>query len=430
MKKLSILKRVVAVVLAVVLCSSMLVGAVTPTELNKGIEKPTNTLKTNGNGGKTDIGTWFMTYNNNNMWGSNFGSGYPIKFRTLMPDGSYGILDSSNIEHIDFQLKQIADAKIDFIIYDLTNGGLCEEMGFAGYDAKGYPNDQILKNAILTCERIAEWNKNNEWQLKYCLAVGVYSQITKGAGVGAATEWQAKATYEMFYQNEVYGGDNYYQVDGKPMLIIFDWAFPAIEDWDNYGGDRTYGDKFFVRGAQEGNVGTYGWHTEMGSIPTEEVVVVCPGHDTAGAGPVDVARANGTYYRSSWETVLNTTLPRIIVITSFNDYNEQTAVWIADSSNCREGVEEKWTDPTGRLNPSMYWDMTKEGIRLVRTFNGDVKGKFESQIFKLGNPAPAKASSSNTTVIVIVIAAVAVFVVTAVVVTIILLTKKPAKKKK
>ena len=43
----------------------------------------------------------------------------------------------------------------------------------------------------------------------------------------------------------------------------------------------------------------------------------------------------------------------------------------------------------------MYWDMTKEGIRLVRTFNGDVKGKFESQIFKLGNPAPAKVLDSD-----------------------------------
>lgn len=424
MKKLSILKKVVTVLVVLVMCCVAFAGVVSAKESDKGITKPTNTLVTNGNGGKTDVGTWFMTYNSANRWGSNFGSGYPIKYRTLMPDGSYGVLDSSKIEHIDFQLKQIADAKIDFLIYDITNGGLTDKlgMGWSGIDDKGNHKNSIVQNAVLTSQRIAEWNKNNDWKIKYCLAVGAYSQLTGGIPVGMAVEYQAEGVYKYFYEQD-FGGDNYYQVDGKPMLIIFDWANPVIEDWDVFAGDRTYGDKFFVRGAQEGNVGTYGWHTEVGSVPHEEVIVVCPGHDTAGEGGRNPARQNGAYYKKSWETILTNTLPRIVVVTSFNDYNEQTAVWIADSSKCNEEIEEQWRDAKGNLNPSMYWDMTKEGIRLVRTFNGDIDGEFKSNIFNLGNNSAANGSSSNT-ILIIVIIVVAVVVIAVVVVSILLLTKK------
>lgn len=421
-------KKVLSILVVLVLCCTTLVGAVSA-ENKTGIAKPSNTLVTNGNGGKTDVGTWFMTYLNQG-WGSNFGSGYPIKFRTLMPDGSYGILDSSKVEHIDFQLKQIADAKIDFIIYDITNGGVSDKfgMGWSGLDDNGLPTkNSIVKNAILTSQRIAEWNKNNDWKIRYCLAVGVYNQLTNGAPVGVATEYQAEGVYKYFYEQD-FGGDNYYHVDGKPMLIIFDWAYPAIEDWDTYGGERTYGDKFFVRGAQEGNVGTYGWHTEEGSAPHEEVIVVCPGHDTAGEGGRDTPRANGSYYKRGWETILTNMLPRIIVVTSFNDYNEQTAVWVADTSKCNPEIEEHWIDAKGNHNPAMYWNMTKEGIRLVRTFNGDVQGEFKSNIFNLGQDAVTKGTTSNNTMLIIIIIATAVVVIAGALVCVLLLTKKKTKK--
>ena len=35
---------------------------------------------------KTDIGTWFMTYNNEKMWSDNFGSGNPINYRALISE--------------------------------------------------------------------------------------------------------------------------------------------------------------------------------------------------------------------------------------------------------------------------------------------------------------------------------------------------------
>lgn len=436
MKKLSILKKVVTVLVVLVMCCVAFAGVVSAKESDKGIAKPTNTLVTNGNGGKTDVGTWFVTYNNSSEWGNNFGSGYPIKYRTLMPDGSYGILDSSKVEYIDFMLQQMADAKIDFIIFDLTNGGLTDKIPY-GWRQKTFDEalaeskegnynsfDYTIKNTFITCERIAEWNKTHDWKIKYSLAVGVYPLIANGIPLGMATEYQAEATYKLFCENKEFGGDNYYQVDGKPLFIIFDWTKSAIESWKDYVGDKTYTDKFFLRGAQTGELGTYGWHAAHGTVPHEEVELLCPGHNTAGESGADIVRENGKTYKTGWEVVLNNKLPRILVITSFNDFNEQTAVFTADSSRCDETMEEKWTDQTGKVNPSMYWDMTKEGIRLVRTFNGDIDGEFKSNIFNLGNNSAANGSSSNTTLIIVIAVVTAVVVIAVAVVVILLLTKK------
>ena len=105
------------------------------------------TFTTNGNGHKTDIGTWFMTYNNEHMWKDNFGSGNPINYRALVSENPdvFGILDSANVEMIDFQIKKMAEIGIDFILYDITNGGLCPQIVY------GRGNEWIVENALLTC---------------------------------------------------------------------------------------------------------------------------------------------------------------------------------------------------------------------------------------------------------------------------------------
>lgn len=416
------IKKIVSLLIAVILCFSLFtVGA------SAKIATPTNKLVSNGNGGKTDVGIWFMTYNNQNMFGSNFGSGYPIRYRTLMPDGSFGVLDSSKVEHIDFMLKQIADAKIDFILYDLTNGGLTAEVpyGWNGIDEKGKNKNWIVANARLTCERIAEWNKNNDWKIKYALAVGAYDGICNGVPMGMVVEAQAKAIYNEWFMDPVIGGDNYYQIDGKLFLEIHDWGKDVREIWERYAGDRTYGDKFFVRNGMAGEKGTYGWYCAYGtSIVDEEVMLVNPGQRNAGSSTPHAARENGKLYKTCWESVLNNTLPRIVMISSFNDYNEQTAVFTADSSKCKGDVDEQWRDATGKLNPSMYWDMTKEGIRLVRTYNGEIDGEFKSNVFNLGGNTSGTTANSNNMVLIIVIAVTAVVIIVGVIVCVLLLGKK------
>lgn len=388
------MKKVISLLIISVLCMCLFVGTVSAK-----IAEPTNTLKTNGNGGKTDVGAWYITYNTESMWSDNFGSGYPVKYRTLMPDGSYGILDSSNIEHIDFQLEQLAEAKVDFILFDLTNGGLTSDVPYGWSEVKGRGNKWIVDNAKLTCERIALWNDTHDWKIKYAVAVGAYVALRGNLSIGKCTEYQAKAVYNDFFLNPAYGGDDHYQVDGKPLLIIHDWGENVLtvpHGWNKYTGDRTYGDKFTVRNGQCGQAGTYGWQTANGTQVDDEVEVVCPGQNTAGPSKANIYRDNGNYYRTSWEAVLNNTLPRIVMIASFNDYNEQTGVFTADSSSCRDGIEEKWTDETGEINNSMYWDMTKEGINLVRIANGEIKGSWTSAWFDLGNGRPTRTATTSS----------------------------------
>lgn len=351
----------------------MLIVGVTFIPTNAATKSPRD-FKTNGNGGKTDVGTWYCTYHNSGMFARNFGTEFPIKFRALMPDGSYGILDSSVVEYIDWQLKNIAEAKIDFILFDNTNGGFTEKVPY------GDGNWWIVDNTILACERIAEWNKNNEWQLRYAQAIGAYEKIRSDSAlsIGEVIEYQAEAIYKDFYKNETYG-DAYYTIEGKPLLVVYHWAYNVItceDGWDNYKGDRTYGDKFTVRAAQLGEKGTYGWDNRKGPSFHPEVMIVCPGHATHGDDVYpSIYRDNGAWYRKSWETVLNNTSPRIVMISSFNDYHENTGVFITDSSNCVAEYDEVWYDVNGNINPTMYWDMTKEGINKLRVKNGDkIKG--------------------------------------------------------
>lgn len=382
------LKKIISLLVVIILCCSLFSVGVSAK-----VSTPTNTLKTNGNGGKTDVGMWYITYNTRGIFTNNMGSGYPIKYKMLLPDGSYGILESDNVEHIDFQIKNLAEAKVDFILFDLTNGGL-----FPDKNGKIQWN-WMVENAMLACERIAKWNDSHDWKLKYAVAVGCYQAIRDGKSIGECAELQAEGVYKTFFTNKTYGGDDHYQVDGKPLLILHDWGENVLtvpHGWNNYKGDRTYGDKFFVRNGQGGEKGTYGWHTRYGTVLDDEVELLCPGQRIAGGSKANVPRDNGNAYLTGWEVVLNNTLPRIVMIASFNDYCEQTGVWTADSSKCKGEFDEKWTDETGEINNSMYWDMTVEGIKLVRIANGELKGEWKSEWFNLGNGRPKRVSVNNS----------------------------------
>ncbi len=363
-------KKVIAILCTVAMLFSVL--SVGFSALAEGAPA-TSTQTTNGNGGKTDIGAWFVTYNNANMWATNFGTYNPIKYRPLMPDGTYGIPDSANTEVIDFQIKELAKAKVDFVLFDLTNGGLTNDVV---YGSTG--NKWIVDNAKLTAQRLALWNKNNDWKIKYAVAIGAYWEIRGGddqghaeLSMGEVIELQAKAVKEQFFDNTVYGGDNYYQLDGKPLLVAYDWAYNAVTStatsrtgWNNYRGDKTYGNQFTVRAAMNGEAGTYGWKNQEGTQVNSEVELVSPGWGNS-AGTAHIDRNDGATYQANWDTVTSNTLPRIVMIASFNDYHEKTAVFTADTTDCDGTIEPKWS------SPDKYWNMTKAGIAQVRAINGD-----------------------------------------------------------
>ncbi len=372
-------KKMFAGFIIVLMLVSLL--ATTPVSANE------KKIKTNGNGGRTDIGAWFVTYNTSEMWANNFGHGFPIKYRTILPDGTYGIPDSYNTDVIDFQIAQLAEAQIDFILFDLTNGGLTEKIPY-GWDG----NQWIVETAQLTCERLKAWNESHDWKVKYAVGVGVYANLRKTLSIGEAAEYQSEAVLTKFYH--AYGEDNYYQIDGKPLLILHDFgnesALTVPGGWNMYSAssstDHDAGDQFTIRGSlstPHEDTG-YAWYTPMGgTVVTEESATVCPGQWNHANSMPNAYRENGKHYINDWKTILKSDItPDVVLISSFNDYNEDTAVFTADTSQCNPEWEEQWIDDTGNLNPSMYWEITKEGIATLRNKNKDSFADLKAVISK------------------------------------------------
>lgn len=321
-------------------------------------------IGTNGNGNATDVGTWFVTYNNASMWADNFGKGFPIKYRPLDQNGGTSIPDSGNPAQVDFYLAELAEAGIDFVLLDETNGGFPE----TNY---GTGNRWIVDNAKLVAQRISAWNTSHSWKLKYAMAVGIHAAPCKDEvtgrqdAKGLCAENHARSVWNNFAQND----DDYYTVDGKPLLVLYDFASgDPLQAWAGYTGDKTNGNHFTVRGADASSPGQYGWQSPNGTQLHPEVEVVSPGwNNHNGNGPgTTYSRANGNRYQSDWDKVLTNPRPRIVMIQAFNDYNEDSAIWTADTSAVDPNHTEAWRGDDGALHPSQYWDATVAAIASLR----------------------------------------------------------------
>ena len=97
--------------------------------------------------------------------------------------------------------------------------------------------------------------------------------------------------------------------------------------------------------------------------------MVMPGwNNMKGATPVP--RNAGRWYEASWDVVLREKkAPRIILINSFNEYAERTAVWTCDSSRTEE-ADDRWLDADGKPADDMYWRMTVDNIRRWKEMHG------------------------------------------------------------
>ncbi len=354
------------------------------------------TLATNGNGGKTDVGAWFTTYNVNAFWGENGRFSDPssadVGYKALLSDGAYGIPYSNDTDEIDYQIRKMAEAGIDFIVFDLTNGGLSNQFTYGMGENLAF----IINNAKLTCERISLWNETHSWKIRYAVAVGIYANLRATyagelsgspythvlsingvdktcATVGLSAELQAAEVLSQFVNNETYG-DDYYTLDNKPLLVLHETGDKRATGYVSaYSGDKTSISQFTVRDSNSAaQAGTYGWYTRgsvadnnnCGAVADDEVILVSPGHcnHANGNNTPTASRENGEHYKANWELVLKTQ-PRIVMISSLNDYMEDTAIWPTNTAKCT--AEEKWSDPY------QYWDMTVDYIEQLRTANGD-----------------------------------------------------------
>lgn len=358
---------------------------------------PRPALTTNGNGGRTDVGMWYIPWGGiGTNWGDTIGY-LPL----IDANGTYGRYEISDDAIMTFHFNEIANAKIDFVIYDNTNGGFMDPLPTGGYPPPPPPgvyNTEYNTNSqtagyVATsgqmCKKIKSWNDTHSWKLRYVQAIGA-ANFKNGLCLGGpetfndCVEEQAKRVWNNFVQNPDYGGSsNYYYLDGKPLLILWGGIYSEqIQHWYNFTKSASftsfYANKFTVRFALQGEKGTYGWniwgggdtHAQYGSgtVIDNEVELVSPGWYRDDNAAQEIPRDNGLFYRiNSWERVFSHKRPRIVSIVAFNDYWEHTAVWTAKADpTCAPPQCAPWTDESGVENPGMYWSMTKSYIARLR----------------------------------------------------------------
>ncbi len=301
---------------------------------------------------KTQIGIWYSVWYSNgsgNSANENFWNSENIYYKPLLPDGSYGRYDSLDDEIIQYHLNEITGAQIDFIIMDQTN-----DIDVGG----GFINQRSIKMA----KSIMKWNQDsNNRPIKYCSAVGVFAAINKDLSI---IETEAKKLWERYVEKPWGTEEHHLYVDGKPLLVIFE---TTKEQWDAYDGDKTYADKFTLRFAigHARQPGYWGWVMPEGTLVSEDVAVIMPGWYKFNHPLEKVYRNRGEWYKKAWETLLKSEIvPDFVVINSFNEYAEHTAVFSADTSDFPDDYPiEKWIDKDGNPAPSLYWDMTKVYIQ-------------------------------------------------------------------
>ncbi len=306
----------------------------------------------------TKIGIWYAiwydTKSSGSIWDNDGGtSKQPIYYQPLRANGTYGRYSSSDRKELNYHVKLISDAGIDFIIMDQTND----------IDAAA---GQWNVNALSMVSCIYNWNnQEGNRPLYYCSSIGALAELNNDMSI---IEKEAKKLWERYIDGKKFGTDKYHlYVDGKPLMIIFPCTEAA---WNAYNGDKTYANKFTIRFA-EGHAyepGYWGWVMPNGTLVNEDVACIIPGWYKYGNPRPKVLRDKGKTYKKNWETLLSSkTIPDFVVINSFNEYAEHTAVYTAKTTSFPRGYFiERWVDETGKENPSMYWDLTKNYIAKFR----------------------------------------------------------------
>ena len=310
----------------------------------------------------TDIGIWYSTWYAYTEPGSDSNRfdtwhAWDIDFTPQLPDGTFGYYDSADENVIRFHLEKLSEAQIDFIIMDQTNN----------IDVDG---GYINERSLAVVRYIKTYNDSGARPVRYCSAIGgiQWSQNAK------TIEDEAKMLWRRYCEQD-FGGEKYhYYLDGKPLLIVY--GDGAEQKWTEYEGDKTYAEKFTIRWADNKNTpGYYGWAYTKGPVWDGNVTVVMPGwHNRAGHTPV--GRKLGETYKKFWAAILDAEYrPRIIIINSFNEYAERTAVFPATSSDKTENGDKWYKDRKKTEDSYMYWEMTVSYIKEFKEMRKPLYGE-------------------------------------------------------
>ena len=299
-----------------------------------------------------------------NLW-----EAYGVRYLPVV-DGEAGQYASDDPDVMDAHIKLIAEAGIDYLLFELGN----------------HLKEYYTNNAITVSERLALWNSDcRNRPLYYAVAVGG-AQFNQQ---GSYFEYEAGEIWDRFCQNPDVPSGTYFNLEGKPLLVGFECEqYWNEEAWDGlaneYGparGTETY--HFTVRWAtgavfprdypyipswielvEPEDYGLYfGWLVPQGTLENSEQMAIMPGANNHIDGGIQVSRTidgipGGFYTYKGWNAVLRNK-PEVVTICSFNDYLEDTAVEPCDTSTVGTSAE-PWNDENGQPAPYLFWDLTKE----------------------------------------------------------------------
>lgn len=279
------------------------------------------------------------------------------RYRPLLGD-----YDSGNEAVIRAHMKWMKQAGIDFVILDDTNGHSNDNGNIAEHI------DQVFRVVESMPEGTAP---------KLAVAIG-YAQWA----LNDIRQQQAEAdlVYDRYAQSSVY-----YQWKGKPLLVNY-----TAPSWFYKWNDERFSVRFATGKVSDGapvapDTGLWGWVFDREQA-NEEVAGVNPGWDTAhlGRGTTPIPRLDGELYSRMWIDALKNN-PDAVVISSFNDFAEETAIEAAEPRNGTSAPA--YRDAYGDPAPDWYQKLTQGYAGLKSGYKEGFYYKEEqsSQLYRFTN---------------------------------------------
>ncbi|MFD0717618.1 hypothetical protein [Paenibacillus sp. GCM10027626] len=275
----------------------------------------------------SQIGIWYT------VWWDNeppFNSHWTDWTRYRPVRGDYNSGDAATIRSHMQWMKQ---AGIDFVIIDDTNG-------------HGNDNGNIAAHIDQIFDVVEAMPAGSAPKL--AVAIGAGQWVGNDA---VAHQAEADLIYTRYAQRSVY-----YQWKGKPLLVDYTTS-PWFYRWD----DPRFSVRYATGKVSEGKpvapeTGLWGWVFDE-PFPTQEVMGVMPGWDTAhsGRGTTPIPREDGELYTSQWLDALKCN-PDAVVIASFNDLAEETSI---EAASPRNPETPAYTDAYGDPAPDWYEKLTE-----------------------------------------------------------------------
>jgi hypothetical protein len=289
---------------------------------------------------------------NGSNWYNSYQAGQADQFLPFIDGEYYGFDAEDDTFAIRYLIQQLAEAKIDYVLFDQTNGW-----------------NALKTTYTLFAREIKNWNQiPGNRLLKYAIC-------GKFKNTASEVEVSAKSTFLEFLSNPEFGASEYYQYwKGKPLFVCYGGVDNKPDVWEAYTGDKTYGNKFTLRW-MSGNIGDndpglwYGWISD-GALISKQQMVVQPGHYN---GNLFHSRYyNGIeadFYRvMHWDKVLRTA-PESVTIIGFTGDVEQVNVYITKADQAQDmGKTETWEED------DMYWKMTKN---YIENYRGIISGTIQ-----------------------------------------------------